>query len=57
MNRHDEAFGEDRLLAFLDQKKALPIDALLARLLEEVRSWRGQTEFGDDLSLLGIEIT
>ena len=57
MNHHDEAFGETRLLACLEQTKTQPIDRLLTGLLMEVRGWRAQAEFGDDLSLLAIEMT
>jgi sigma-B regulation protein RsbU (phosphoserine phosphatase) len=57
MNLQGEAFGDSRLLAHLEQGATQSVDKLLARLLSDVRIWRAQTEFGDDLSLLAIEMT
>jgi sigma-B regulation protein RsbU (phosphoserine phosphatase) len=57
MSLREEAFGEDRLIAYLEERKGRPIDKLLGGLLAEVRAWRAQADFGDDLSLLAIEIT
>jgi len=33
-----------------------PLDELLGELMDVVRSWRGDSEFEDDLSLLAIEM-
>jgi phosphoserine phosphatase RsbU/P len=57
MNIQGEAFGEGRMLACLKQRPAEPLDELLEGLLAEIRNWRSVTEFGDDISLLAIEIT
>jgi len=57
MNFDGEAFGEDRLLIYLAQSAAQPMDNLLGGLLTAVRAWRAETDFGDDLSLLAIEMT
>jgi phosphoserine phosphatase RsbU/P len=54
INRQGEAFGEQRLLAYLagaDQS----LDKLLEGLLEEIRNWRDGVESKDDVSLLAIE--
>ena len=51
-----EAFGEERLVAYLTQMASQPIDRLLDGLLKEIGSWRGNAEAGDDVSLLAIEM-
>jgi phosphoserine phosphatase RsbU/P len=56
MNAQGEAFGENRLLLHLKRWAAQPLDELLGGLLVEVRTWRGVLEFGDDVSLLVIEM-
>ncbi len=56
MNLQGEAFGENRLLAYLQQWATQPLDALLGGLLTEIKAWRAVTSFGDDVSLLAIEI-
>jgi phosphoserine phosphatase RsbU/P len=56
MNLQGEAFGEDRLLAYLQQWATQPLDALLGGLLTEIKAWRAVTSLADDVSLLAIEI-
>ncbi len=56
MNMRGEAFGESRLVAYLDQWARRPLDELLAGLLTEIKAWRAVTDFGDDVSLLAIEM-
>ena len=56
MNLQGEAFGENRLLAYLQQGAAQPLDSLLGGLLTEIKAWRAVAAFGDDVSLLAIEI-
>jgi phosphoserine phosphatase RsbU/P len=57
MNGEGDAFGEDRLLSYLKARTMQPLDELLEGLLTEIRAWRGAAEFGDDVSLLAIEMT
>jgi phosphoserine phosphatase RsbU/P len=57
VNAHGLAFGEERLLAFLHDQEALPLEELLRGLLDEITVWHGDSEFRDDVSLLAIEIT
>jgi sigma-B regulation protein RsbU (phosphoserine phosphatase) len=57
MNMQGEAFGESRLLAYLKQSAAQPLDELLGGLLTEIIAWREVSNFGDDVSLLAVEIT
>jgi sigma-B regulation protein RsbU (phosphoserine phosphatase) len=56
MNLEGEAFGENRLLAYLEQWAAEPLDELLGGLLTEIKTWRVIPDFGDDVSLLAIEM-
>jgi sigma-B regulation protein RsbU (phosphoserine phosphatase) len=56
MNAQSEAFGEERLLACISGQTASSIDAMLNKLLNEIRNWRGSAELGDDVSLLAIEV-
>jgi sigma-B regulation protein RsbU (phosphoserine phosphatase) len=57
MNMQGEAFGENRLLAYLKQWAAQPLNELLGGLLTEIIAWREVSTFGDDVSLLALEIT
>jgi phosphoserine phosphatase RsbU/P len=52
-----EAFGEERMIDYLEQWATRPLDELVGELSGLVRSWRGISEFDDDLSLLAIEMT
>jgi phosphoserine phosphatase RsbU/P len=52
-----EAFGERRMVDYLERWATRSVDELLGGLLAEIRGWRGNTEFEDDLSLLAIEMT
>jgi sigma-B regulation protein RsbU (phosphoserine phosphatase) len=56
VNAEGELLGEDRLLTYLEPLAARPLDAMLAGLLMEIRKWSGTVDFGDDVSLLAIEI-
>jgi sigma-B regulation protein RsbU (phosphoserine phosphatase) len=56
MNTQGEAFGQNRLLAYLERWAAEPLDALLAGLLTEIKAWRAVTGFEDDISLLALEM-
>jgi sigma-B regulation protein RsbU (phosphoserine phosphatase) len=55
-NLDGEAFGENRLLAYLEQWAAEPLDELLGGLLTEIKTWRAIPDFSDDVSLLAIEM-
>jgi serine phosphatase RsbU (regulator of sigma subunit) len=51
-----EAFGEERLRAFLAHRSALGAEAIAEELLKEVAAWRGAASFDDDLTLVVVEI-
>jgi sigma-B regulation protein RsbU (phosphoserine phosphatase) len=55
-NVQGEAFGESRLLAYLEQWAAQPLDELLGGLMTEIKAWRAVADFADDVSLLAIEM-
>ena len=55
-NVQGEAFGENRLLAYLEQWAAQPLDELLGGLMTEIKAWRTVADFADDVSLLAIEM-
>jgi serine phosphatase RsbU (regulator of sigma subunit) len=55
-NVQGEAFGENRLLAYLEQWAAQPLDELLGGLMTEIEAWRAVADFADDVSLLAIEM-
>ncbi len=57
MNIDGEPFGETRLLACLNQWRGQPLNELLEGLFMEIQTWRGSKEFGDDVSLLAVEMT
>jgi sigma-B regulation protein RsbU (phosphoserine phosphatase) len=56
INDLNEAFGEDRMLGYLEQASDVPLNQLLEGLLLEIKAWSAGHEFGDDISLLAIEI-
>jgi phosphoserine phosphatase RsbU/P len=52
-----EAFGDERLRAFLARCSSLPAEAIADGLLKEVAAWRGgAAAFDDDLTLVVAEI-
>jgi sigma-B regulation protein RsbU (phosphoserine phosphatase) len=57
VNLNGQAFGEERLLAYLRDQQELPPEELLEGLLTEITVWHGDSEFSDDVSLLTVEIT
>jgi sigma-B regulation protein RsbU (phosphoserine phosphatase) len=56
-NIQGEAFGERRLLSYLERRAAQPLDELLGGLLTEIKEWHAIPDFADDVSLLAIEMT
>jgi sigma-B regulation protein RsbU (phosphoserine phosphatase) len=56
-NGEGEHFGTQRILAALDAARDKPLAEHLARLVQDVESWRGQTPRHDDISVLLVERT
>ena len=54
-NADGEEFGQERLLAAVRRRIALPADRLFDELLAEVRAFTGSDEFEDDVCLVGME--
>jgi sigma-B regulation protein RsbU (phosphoserine phosphatase) len=57
MNSQEELFGPERLLAFVNETRELPISAVLTRLEQHMRLWRGSDNFEDDISVLALEMS
>jgi len=56
-NASDDLFSQEQLLETVQQRCALPPDALFAEVLSDIRRFTGRVEFDDDVCLVGIEIT
>ncbi|GAB6140446.1 SpoIIE family protein phosphatase [Methylosoma difficile] len=53
-NNEGEMFGQERLLQFIEQTRALPIAEVLSGLEEHIAAWRGNKNFDDDISMLAM---
>ncbi len=53
---HEGEFGQDRLRQAVKRAANLPAEQLLDRLIEEVQSFSGTSDFEDDVCLLGLEV-
>lgn len=52
-----EEYGMQRFTRLLASAGSLPIDSLLKRIIAEAEAFAGETEFDDDVCLVGIELT
>ena len=55
-NTNDTEYGEARLLSLLSQSQALPADALIQKVLEDVRAYSAGRPVYDDLTLMAIQM-
>ena len=55
-NARGEFFGFDRLCASFNAHRALPPEALIKRLLSEVRAFCGGEPLGDDLAIVAMQV-
>jgi sigma-B regulation protein RsbU (phosphoserine phosphatase) len=55
-NARGEFFGFDRLCASFNTYRALPPEALIKRLLSEVRAFCGEEPLGDDLAIVAMQV-
>ena len=55
-NARGEFFGFDRLCASFNAHRALPPEALIRRLLVEVRAFCGGEPLGDDLAIVAMQV-
>lgn len=52
-----EMFGDNRLLNFLEQNRSLPIQEVPKAVSEQIRMWRGNESYEDDISMLILEMS
>jgi serine phosphatase RsbU (regulator of sigma subunit) len=52
---NEEIFSQERLMAAVGKHAGLPAKKLLIELLAEIRQFSGQSEFTDDICLVGVE--
>jgi phosphoserine phosphatase RsbU/P len=57
MNESKEVFGDERLQGLLKMANNLPLHDALSTLENALSTWRGDTGFDDDISILALEIT
>lgn len=55
-NSHEVEYGEGRLLALLDDSRKLAANALINRVLDNVREFSSGRPVSDDLTLMAIEM-
>ena len=55
INAHEEEFGEERLRALVAQGAHLPAQELARHILQEVQSFTGEQELGDDATLVVLK--
>ena len=55
-NSDDSEYGKDRLLSLLGESRRSPADALIHRVLEDVRTFSSGRPVSDDLTLMAIEM-
>lgn len=55
-NSDGDMFGEQRLLAFIDETRILPLNEVLNLLEQRIILWRGSKKFDDDISMLALVI-
>jgi sigma-B regulation protein RsbU (phosphoserine phosphatase) len=55
MNAGDVLYGAGRMLSGLERGRSATLDRSVAGLLDDIRSWRGDAELRDDMSLLAVE--
>jgi serine phosphatase RsbU (regulator of sigma subunit) len=54
-NLHAEAFSRDRLVSLVRATRKESLSASVARIGSEVRKWRGNESYDDDITLVGVE--
>jgi serine phosphatase RsbU (regulator of sigma subunit) len=55
-NSHDAEYGETRLQSLLSESRQLPANALIQRVLDDVRTFSSGRPTLDDLTLMAIEL-
>jgi len=57
INSLEEMFGPERLLAFINETRDLPMREVLRLLEKQMSLWHGNKDFDDDISVLALEIS
>jgi sigma-B regulation protein RsbU (phosphoserine phosphatase) len=57
INEAKEAFGDERLRELLKLANHLPLHDTLSILENTLKTWKGDTEFDDDISILALEVS
>lgn len=55
MSAADEQFGRGRLARLFAETRCGPLEEQITHVVESVRTFRGQCDFDDDVTILGIE--
>jgi phosphoserine phosphatase RsbU/P len=55
-NNRNEAFGEERLRAFLRENRARPAREILDSLIAEIRAFTGSAPQSDDITLVVVKV-
>ena len=55
MRQGDQAWGDDRLIAFVEDQRESDLHAVMTGLKEQLCDWRGDEQFDDDVSVLMLE--
>jgi sigma-B regulation protein RsbU (phosphoserine phosphatase) len=56
-NEQREAFGMDRVIDTFSTASSMTLDESLERVLHLVDDWRGKRRYGDDISIVALEVT
>ena len=56
LDANDNEFGQDRLLAAVQERNQLPVERLFDELLDLTRQQSRSGEYSDDVCLLGVEV-
>ena len=55
-NPDQECYSQERLAKAVDRYRHLPANEMMKTIIEEVRAFGGNGEFGDDVCLVGLKI-
>lgn len=56
-NEQREAFGMDHVIEVFSAASEMSLDHSLGRVIQSVNDWRGRRAFGDDISVLALEVS
>lgn len=56
LNKESKQFGEKRLMSFLEESAGLSLHDLMQLLEQQLRLWKGDDAFEDDISLFALEM-